>query len=101
DAGEGPLVAGVLDQAGLLEVLDTHADELGRDRQVVNPAAGDAELLVHRLELRLELPVGPGVIETARNEEEGAGEVGPVVVVERLARKAADAVLGTGAEELI
>ena len=75
-------------------MLDAGADELRRHGQVVDAAAGDAELLIDRLQPGLELRVGAGVVEAAGHEEQRAGEVGPVALVERLAREAADAVLG-------
>ena len=42
-------------------MLHAQVDHLGRHGQVEDPAAGNAELLIDRFELGLELGVGAGV----------------------------------------
>ncbi len=101
DAGEGGLLVGVVDEAGVLEAADAQVHEGRRHGEVVDAAAGDAELLVDGLHAGLEADVGAGVVEAAGHEEEGAGEVGPVALVEVLAREAVDAVAGAVADPLV
>ena len=76
--------AGIVDQPGGLQMLDAHADQGRRDGQVIDAAARNAELLIEHFQLRLELCVGPRVVEAARHKEQGAGEIGPVALIERL-----------------
>src|SRR2546425_13194526 len=62
---ERSFVAEVTDQACRLQVLGTGRCEMGWNRQVVNAACRDAELLVHRFEMGLELGIGMRVVEAA------------------------------------
>ncbi len=101
DAGEGRLLVGVVDEAGALEPADAQVHEARRHGEVIDAAGGDAELLVDGLHAGLEADVGVGVVEAARHEEEGAGVVGPVALVEVLAREAVDAVAGAVADPLV
>ena len=91
----------VVDHAGLLEAADAHIDEAGRHGEIIDAAAGNAELLIDGFEPGLELGVGAGVVEAAGHEEEGAGEVGPMAFVEVLAREATDAVAGAVADPFV
>jgi hypothetical protein len=57
-------------------MLHARVDDLGRHRQVIHPAAGNAELLIEGVELGLELFVGARIVETSLHEEERSGKVG-------------------------
>ncbi len=101
DAREGARLVRIVDESDRFEVIDAGADQRRRHGEVVNAAAGNAELLIDRLDLGLELGVGASIVEAAGHEKKGTSEVGPVIVVERLAREASDAVLGAVANVLV
>ena len=101
DAREQTMVIRRGDHASFFQMGDGHFHQVRRNRQVVDPAAGNAELLIDGLELRLELGVGPGIVEAALHIEQRTGEVLPVTVLERLPGELGDAVAGPRPEPFV
>src|SRR6478672_1164192 len=82
-------------------MFDALAHQTGRNRQVVHAAAGDAELLVERIEPRFQLFVSAHVVEAALDEEQPAREVRPRGLVDGLAGEARDTALGSRTDVLV
>ncbi len=93
-AGEFAGLVRIGDQSGRLQLFDADGDQGRRDRQIKHPAAGDAELLVDGVQPLFQLLISLGIAEGTFHEEQGAGEVFPVQVIERLPRIMGDTVLG-------
>ena len=63
-------------------MLHAQVRRAGRDRQVVDPAAGDAELLIERVEPWPSAAGRRAVVEAALDEEQRPREVVPVRLVQ-------------------
>src|SRR5262245_53011709 len=82
-------------------MLRTDRDKLRRNGKVEDPAAGHSELMVDRLELGLELGLRSRIVEAALDKEQLAREIGPMALVERMAREVLNAVSGPLADPFV